>query len=129
MGRVRHEWNTPKKSRYWGLVEKGYSQRHAAQELEIKWGTALKWKEGSDRRTRLTSAKQLGRPRTITDEYISQMITWITGHYDRRILLLTTIAREAYGIKNALYRTLIRAQARWGYYQHLPDSKTYLTKA
>ena len=47
---------------------------------------------------------------TITDEHIDQMILWITGHYDRRILPLETIAKEACGI-NAPYRTLISSES------------------
>lgn len=125
MGRVRHEFDTPRKSRFFGLVEQGYSKRQAARKLEIPHNTAIRWT--NERRTRPKSIK-LGRPRLITDEHVNQMITWITGHYDRRILPLHLIAQEACGIK-ASYATLVRAFARWGYHYHTPDSKPFLTKA
>ena len=54
------------------------------------------------------------------------MILWITGHYNRRILPLQTIAKEACSI-TATYYTLVRAWARAGYHHYLPDSKPYLT--
>lgn len=124
MGRVRHEWATPKKSRFFGLVERGIPKQKAAKELSLAKSTACKWT--SDRKTRPLSLK-LGRPRLITDDHINQMILWITGHYDRRILPLETIAKEACGIK-ASYRTLIRAWSRSGYHHHTPDSKPFLTR-
>jgi len=102
------------------------SKPQAAKELGLSKSTALKW--ASDRRTRPLAQQKLGRPRLVTNEHISQMINWITGHYDRRILPLQTIAKEACSI-SASYRTLVRAWARWGYHHHTPDSKPFLTKA
>ena len=125
MGRVRHEWATPKKSRFFGLVERGMSKPQAAKELGLAKSTALRW--NSDRRTRPLS-QHIGRPRAITDEHMKQMVLWVTGHYDRRILPLPIIAKEACGI-TASYRTLVRAWARWGYHHHTPDSKPFLTEA
>ena len=103
MGRVRHEWATPKKSRFFGLVERGMSKPQAAKELGLAKSTALRW--NSDRRTRPLS-QYIGRPRAITDEHMKQMVLWVTGHYDRRILPLPIIAKEACGI-TASYRTLV----------------------
>jgi transposase len=129
MGRVRHEWNTPKKARFKALVQNAkYSERAAAAEVDIPRSTAQRWlKQLDDRRTRPSSQK-LGRPPTINDEHINQMINWITGHYDRRILPLKTIAREACGV-NASYSALSRAWKKWGYYYHTPDSKPFLSTA
>jgi transposase len=129
MGRVRHEWKTPKKARFKALVQNAkYSERAAAAELEVPRSTAQRWlKQLDDRRTRPQS-KKLGRPLTVTDEHINQMIQWITGHYDRRILPLQTIAWEACKIK-ASYWTLLRAWDRWGYHYHTPDTKPFLSAA
>lgn len=132
MGRVRHEWKTPKKSRFFGLLEHGLSVPAAARELKLDRVTAWRWTKKRvpepDRRTRPQSEKKLGGPRIVTDEHVNQMIQWITGHYDRRILPLKTIAREACGIK-ASYWTLLRAWDRWGYHYHTPDSKPFLSTA
>jgi transposase len=105
MGRVRHELTTPKKARFFGLLERGMSISTTAKELKLDRSTAWRWTKKQmlelERRTR-PLAQNLGRPRLITDEHINQMIIWITGHYNRRILPLETIAWEACGIK-ALY--------------------------
>ncbi|PQE05391.1 Transposable element Tc3 transposase protein [Rutstroemia sp. NJR-2017a BBW] len=134
MGRVRPEYKTPKKSRFFYLLERGQTPSAAAKELEIDRTTALRWTRRYDptepeRTTRRRLAtKKLGRPFIIKDEHINQMIQWITGHYDRRILSLETIAQEACGIK-AKYSTLLRAWHRWGYHYHTPDSKPFLSIA
>jgi len=67
MGRIRYEWNTPKKSRFFALVEHGMSKPQAAKELGLAKATALRW--NSDRRTRPVSQK-LGRPKLVTDKHI-----------------------------------------------------------
>ena len=132
MGVICHEWKTPKKARFFGLLERGLSIPAAAKELSLDRVTAWRWTKKQvpepDRRTRPQSQKKLGGRRKVTDEHINQMILWITGHYDRRILPLPTIAKEACGI-TASYRTLVRAWARWGYHHHTPDSKPFLTEA
>ena len=127
MGRIRHKYSTPTKARFRALVQDaGYSQRAAARKLGIPEATARKWlRSQSDRRTRPASSK-LGRPQIITDDQINQMILWITGHYNRRILPLQTIAKEVCGI-TATYHTLVRAWSRAGYHYYLPDSKPYLS--
>lgn len=38
MGRVRHEWKTPKKSRFFGLLEHGLSIPAAAREFIVRKG-------------------------------------------------------------------------------------------
>lgn len=134
MGRVRPEYKTPKKSRFFHLLEQGKNIPAAARELEIDPSTAWRWTrrfyaDEPERTTRKRLAvKPLGRPRIVTDEHIKQMIQWITGHYDRRILPLETIAKEACGI-TAKYLTLLRAWQRWGYHHHTPDTKPFLSTA
>lgn len=129
MGVVRHEYSTPRKARYKALIEYGLSKSAAARELHIPKTTAWKWSnQTTDRRTRPLSSKRLGRPQLVTDEHVNQMILWITGHYDRRILPLQTITKEACGLE-ASYQTLLRAFARAGYHHHTPDSKPYLSAA
>jgi transposase len=134
MGRVRPEYKTPKKSHFFHLLEHSQTPSAAAKELKIDRTTAWRWTRRHDptepeRTTRRRLAtKKLGRPYTVTDEYINQMIQWITGHYDRRILSLETIAQEACGIK-AKYPILLRAWHRWGYHHHTPDSKPFLSAA
>ncbi|KAH8585644.1 hypothetical protein B0O99DRAFT_603146 [Bisporella sp. PMI_857] len=130
MGRVRREWRTPKKARFFGLLERGLSIPAAAKELSLDRVTAWRWTKKQvpepERRTRPLS-QNLGGSRLVTDEHINQMIPWITGYYERRVLPLQTIAQEACGI-TASERTLRRAWARWGYYHHTSDSKPFFTK-
>jgi transposase len=59
---ARREHGTPKRSRFRGLIEQGYSQRHAAYLLDLSRGTALKWP--SDRRIGKTRP---GRPPIVSD--------------------------------------------------------------
>lgn len=129
MGFVRHEHTMPKKAQFKALVQYArYSGRVAAKELKILESIARKWlHQLTDRRTRSLSSKP-GRPRVITDEHINQMILWITGHYDRRILPLKTIAKEACGITTVSHRTLVRAWAKWGYHLHTPDTEPFLSQ-
>jgi len=116
------------------LIECGKSASAAATELKIDRTTAWRWLKRfytnePERTTRKRLAmKPLGRPCIITNKYIKQMIQWITGHYNRRILPLETIAQEACGIK-AKYLILLRAWHCWGYYYYTPDSKPFLSKA
>ena len=126
MGVVRHEWNTPKKARYKALIENGMSGNAAAKTLGIPQSTAWRWKHQTERRTRPLSTK-LGRQPIVTDDHVNKMILWITGHYNRRILPLQTIAREACSL-TASHSALSRAWARWGYHYHTPDSKPFLLK-
>jgi len=109
MGIVKHEYNTPKKVRFFHFLELGYSQTAAAKEIGINKSTASRWvQRGIERRTRPLSKTKLGRPPIVTEEHINHMILWITDHYNRRILPLETIAKEACGIK-ANYLTLLCA--------------------
>jgi hypothetical protein len=43
MGRVRHEFSTPKKARSFGLLERGFSRSAAAKELDLDRVTAWRW--------------------------------------------------------------------------------------
>ncbi|PQE33936.1 transposable element tc1 protein [Rutstroemia sp. NJR-2017a WRK4] len=134
MGRVYPQYRTPTKSRFFYLLERGQTAPAAAKELGIDRTTAWRWTKRfcpsePERTTRRRLAtKKLGRLYTIIDEHINQMIQWITGHYDRRILSLEMIVQEACGIK-ATYHTLLRAWQRWGYHYHPPDSKPFLSAA
>ena len=64
MGRVRHEWKTPKKARFFGLLERGMSIPAAAKELKLDRTTAWRWTKKQvpepNRRTRPQSEKKLG---------------------------------------------------------------------
>jgi len=71
IGRVRHKWNTPKKSRFFGLVKHDMLKPQAAKELGLSKSTTLKWT--SDRRSRPLS-QQLKRSRVITNEHINQIV-------------------------------------------------------
>ncbi|RDW61352.1 hypothetical protein BP5796_11244 [Coleophoma crateriformis] len=112
MGVVKHEYSTPKKARFFHYLELGYNQAAAAKEIGINKSTASRWvQRGTERRTRPQSKNKLGRPPIVSEEHVNQMVLWITGYYNRRVLSLETIAKEACGIK-ANYTTLLRAWAR-----------------
>jgi len=100
MGYVRPEYKTPKKSRFFYLLEQGKNIPATARELKVNLSTAWRWtrrfytdEPKCTTRKRL-AVKPLGRPHIVTDEHIKQMIQWITGHYDRRILPLETITKK-----------------------------------
>ena len=75
MGRIRHEFTTPKKARFFGLLERGMSRPAAAKELNLDRITAWRWTKAKsaepERCTRLLSSRKLGRPRVVTDEHIN----------------------------------------------------------
>ena len=129
MGRVRKEWDTPKKARAKFLLEKGYGPGAAAQELERMYGKSpshsqiSRWsKQVTDRRT---GTQQSGRPRAISDEQMQAMIASLEGHYSQRTKDIRDIAKE-FGVK-ASQRTLERAWAAAGYHHHTPDTKPFLS--
>jgi hypothetical protein len=112
---TRKEHQTPKRVRFRCIVEQGETQAE----------TATKWikRRNSDRRT----SKRTGRPPIITGEKVEEMIKWMTGYYERRVLSLQDIAK-AHGIK-ACDNTIAAAFARYGYHYHTPDCKPFLSKA
>lgn len=59
MGIERKEWRMPKKSRFFGLVERSILKPIIVKELKLAKSTAYKW--NSDRHTRPLFQK-LGRP-------------------------------------------------------------------
>ncbi|KAE8444992.1 hypothetical protein EG329_013998 [Mollisiaceae sp. DMI_Dod_QoI] len=118
---LRKEHETPKRSRFRGLLEQGYSQREAARRLDLARSTASKWT--SDRRT---GKGRTGRPPIISNEKVEEMIKWITGHFDRRALPLQEIAK-IHGIR-ACDNTILAAFARYGYHHHVPDCKPFLSQ-
>lgn len=80
MGRIRPEYKTPKKSRFFHLLEQGKSAPAAARELKVDRTTTWRWlrrfyANEPERTTRKRLAtKPLGRPCIITDEHINIMI-------------------------------------------------------
>ena len=71
------------------LIEQGETQVEAARILKLPRGIAKLWlkKRDSNRRTRSNGAR-LGRRPIISDEKVQEMIEWITGHFNRRVLPL-----------------------------------------
>jgi transposase len=121
---ARREHETPKRARFKCLIEQGYSQRDAAQRLNLSRGTVAKWPSQSDRRT---GKGRTGRPPIIPDEKVEEIIKWMTGHFDRRAMPLQEIAK-IHGIK-AHNDTILAAFARYGYYHHIPDCKPFLSES
>jgi transposase len=122
---ARKEHETPRRVRFRHLIEQGYSQSHAAEELGLPRTTAIKWvqKRASDRRT---GKERPGRRPIISDAKVEEMVQWMTGHFDRRALPLQEIAR-LHGIK-ASNNTILAAFARHGYHHHIPDCKPFLSQ-
>ena len=122
---TRKEHQTPKRVRFRCIVEQGETQAEAARILNVPRGTATKWikQRNSDRRT----GKRTGRLPIISDEKVEEMIKWMTGYYEQRVLSLQDIAK-AHGIK-ACNNTIAAAFARYGYHYHTPDCKPFLSKA
>ena len=118
---ARREHETPRRLRFRGLIEQGYSQRHAAQVLNLSRGTASKWLSKTDRRT-----KRPGRPPIISDKKVEEIVNWMTGHFHRRALPLQEIA-YIYGITDATNKTILAAFARHGYHYYVPDCKPFLS--
>lgn len=122
---ARKEYNTLKRSRFFGYIEEGHSYREAARLAKVHRTAALKWLKlpPSDRRT---GKKRAGRPLIISDAKVEEMIKWIIGHFDRRALPLQEIAK-VHNIK-ACDNTILAAFARYGYHHHVPDCKPFLTE-
>lgn len=122
---ARREHGTPTRSRFLALVKACYSHREAARQAQVCRTTALEWlRQSSDRRTGKTRP---GRPPTILDEKIKEIIKWMEGHFNRRAMPLQEIARE-HGIQ-ASDKTILDTFARHGYHYHIPNCKPFLSKA
>jgi hypothetical protein len=119
---LRKEHGTPKRSRYRALVEAGFSSRDAAARCKVPRGTASKWH--SDRHP---GGKRTGRRPIIPDSKVEEMIQWMTGHFDRRVMPLQGIAKT-HGIK-ATDDTILAAFGRYGYHHHVPDTRLFLSEA
>ena len=121
---TREEHQTPKRVRFRCIVEQGETQAEAAGILNVPRGTATKWikRRNSDRRT----GKRTGRPPNISDEKAEEMIKWMIGYYERRVLPLQDIAKT-HGIK-ACDNTITAAFSRYGYHYHTPDCKPFSPK-
>jgi len=126
---TRKEHETPQRVRFRQLIELGRSESSAAQELKLARGTAKRWvhERNSDWRTRRQTTRKLGRPLTISDEKVIEMIEWITGHFDRRSMPLQEIA-HIHGIK-ACDNTILAAFERHGYHHYMPDCKPFLSES
>ena len=129
MGRVRREWDTPKKARAKFLLEQGYGPRAAARELERMYGKSpshsqiSRWsKQITDRRT---GTQRSGRPHVISSEQMQRMIDSLERHYSQRTKDIRDIAAE-FGVV-ASQCTLERAWAAAGYHHHIPDTKPFLS--
>ena len=72
-------WNTPRRVRFKTLIDSGYSQRHAAEILQIPRSTAQSWLKKPDR-----VQKPPGSKPKISDQQIKEIIDWFTGHFNRR---------------------------------------------
>lgn len=122
---ARREYPTPKRSRFFGLIEAGHSHHEAARLAKVHHSTALSWlKQPADRRI---GRGRPGRPPKISDKQVEEMIQWITGHFNRRALPIQEIAK-AHNIE-ACDDTILAAFARHGYHYHTPDSKPFLSAA
>lgn len=106
---LRKEHETPKRSRFRGLLEQGYSQRDAARRLNLIRGTASKWVSN-----RHTGKGRTSRPPIILDEKVELLnctrslrssgrgiANWIaqsdiikTGTMDHYSVTLNRIARQ-----------------------------------
>lgn len=73
-------WETPTRVRFKTLLEEGYSQRQAAQNLGIPWSSARYWIDKPDRQSKPPGASSI-----ILNDKIKEIVDWFTGHYDRRI--------------------------------------------
>lgn len=113
---LRREHETPKRSRFRCLIEQGYSLRDAAKRADVPHSTAIKWLPQTDRRT---GKSRPGRPPIISNQKVEEIINWMTGHFNRRVMPLQEIA-QLHGIK-ACDKTLLAAFARYGYH-HCNDT-------
>jgi transposase len=70
---ARKEHETPRRVRFRHLIEQGYSQSHAAEDLGLPRTTAMKWvqKRASDRRT---GKERPGRRPIISDVKVEEMV-------------------------------------------------------
>jgi transposase len=119
---ARREHETPKRVRFRSLIEQGHSQRDAVERLGLSRSTVFNWT--TDRRTGKTRPS---RPPIVSDSKVEEIIKWMTGHFDRRALLLQEIAR-IHSIK-ASDKTILAAFARHGYHHHIPDCKPFLSES
>ena len=112
---------TPTRVRFKTLLSKGYSQRAAAQKLDIPRSSARYFINKPDRQ-----AKPPGTLPIISDQKIQEIVKWFTGHFDRRQFTLTQICEHLN--LNCSDKTLLRAFERHGYHYHVPDCKLFLSK-
>ena len=113
---------TPTRVRFKTLLSEGYSQRAAARKLGIPRSSAQYFLERTDRQV-----KPPGSTPKISTEKVQEIITWFTGHYDRRTQSLSQI-REQFQL-DCSDMTLLRAFERHGYHYHVPDCKPFISKA
>jgi transposase len=114
-------WDTPRRVRYKTLIDTGYSQRHAAELVNVPESTARYWLKRPDR-----VQKPCGTQPKIPDQKIQEIIDWFIGHYDRRVSSLKEI-REQFKL-DCCDNTLLSAFARHGYHYHVPDCKPFISK-
>jgi transposase len=115
-------WDTPRRVRFKTLIQTGYSQRHAAEILQIPRSTAQYWLNRPDR-----VQKPPGASPKIPDKKVQEIIDWFTGHYDRRIYSLKEI-RQQFNLLDCCDNTLLQALIRHGYHYHTPDCKPVISK-
>lgn len=116
-------YDTPTRVRFKTLVAAGNSQRTAAKMLGIPRSVGQYFLDKPDR-----VAKAPGATPKISDKQAEEIITWFTGHFDRRQMTLQQI-REQFNLSSVCDRTLLRAFQRHGYHYHTPDCKPFISKA
>jgi transposase len=119
---ARTEHDTPRRAKYLGLIDVGFSQRKAAAACGLALTTAQKWLKKGPRRGGKT---RVGRPRALGDEKMKEIIEWMDGHHSRRIMSMREIIDHHELMVSE--RTLTRAFDRHGYHYHPPDCKPYLS--
>jgi transposase len=103
------------------LLSEGYSQRAAARKFDIPRSSARYWLDRPDRK-----AKPPGAAPKIPDEQIKEIIDWFTGHYNCRVFSIQEV-REHFHL-DCCDNTLLSAFARYGYHDHPPDCKPFISE-
>lgn len=120
----RREHDTPKKARFWALVEDaGWSGRMAAKKVKVDHSTASRWlKQASERRT---GKFRPGRPNVLTEAQLDRIEKWFEGYYEHRIMNLQDIIQE-FDLRCSP-STLLRALHKRGFHTHTPELKEWLS--
>ena len=117
----RHEHGTPTIARFKSLVEAGYTQAKAAKAVGVPRTTAIKWlKKDTDRRQ-----PRPGRPPTLSDKDMDDMIEQRKDHFYQRIRSLEDQAQEHGHQVSA--STLYRAWKRRGYQKRIPYVSPFIS--